>query len=79
MINIFRQRLREYADGGHLKPTTLFCTFHINTLYTILPQQRSIDILVEFLQNFNIPHVQGIDVATIRELARIVIEENAFV
>ena len=73
------KRLRKYADDGHLKPTTLFCTFDINNLYTMLPQQQSLDILVEFLQNFNIPHVQGIDIATIRELARIVIEENVFV
>ena len=79
MINIFRQRLREYADDGHLKPTNRFCTFNINTFYTILPQQRSIDILVEFLQNFDIPHVQRIDIATIRDLARIVSEANAFV
>ena len=73
------QRLHKYAANGHLKPTTLFCTFDINNLYTMLPQQQSLDIVVEFLQTYEKPHVKGIDVATIRELARIVIEENVFV
>ncbi|CAF2135259.1 unnamed protein product, partial [Rotaria magnacalcarata] len=45
----------------------------------MLPQQQSLDILVEFLQTHEKLHVQGMDIATIRELARIVIEENAFV
>ncbi|CAF2831392.1 unnamed protein product [Rotaria sp. Silwood2] len=73
------KRLRQYANYGHLKPTTLFCTFDINNLYTMLPQQQSLDILVEFLQTFQKSHVQGMDLPTIRELARIVIEENVFV
>ncbi|CAF1497015.1 unnamed protein product, partial [Rotaria magnacalcarata] len=73
------KRLRQYANDGHLRPTTLFCTFDINNLYTMLPQQQSLDILVEFLQTHEKLHVQGMDIATIRELARIVIEENAFV
>ncbi|CAF1427583.1 unnamed protein product [Rotaria sordida] len=73
------KRLRQYANDGHLKPTTLFCTFDINNLYTMLPQQESLDILVEFLQTFEKSHVQGIDLATLRELGRIVIEENVFV
>ncbi|CAF1495611.1 unnamed protein product [Rotaria magnacalcarata] len=73
------KRLRQYANDGHLRPTTLFCTFDINNLYTMLPQQQSLDILVEFLQTHDKHRVQGMDIATIRELARIVIEENAFV
>ncbi|CAF1496417.1 unnamed protein product, partial [Adineta steineri] len=73
------KQLQKYANDGHLKPTTLFCTFDINNLYTMLPQQQSLDILQEFLQTYKISHVRGIDIATIRELARIVIEENVFV
>ena len=73
------ERLRKYAKDGHLKPTTLFVTFDINNLYTMLPQTESLDILVEFLTHFNKPRVCGIDVDTIRQLAKIVIEENVFV
>jgi hypothetical protein len=73
------KRLRTYANDRHLKPTTLFCTFDINNLYTMLPQQQSLNILTEFLETFKKPNVKGIDPATIRELARIVIEENVFV
>jgi hypothetical protein len=73
------KRLRTYADDRYLTPTTLFCTFDINNLYTMLPQQQSLDILTEFLETFKKPNVKGIDPATIRELARIVIEENVFV
>lgn len=73
------KRLQQYVNDGHLQPTTLFCTFDINNLYTMLPQQESLDILVEFLQTYDIPHVRGIDTGTIRELARIVIEENVFI
>ncbi|CAF1526152.1 unnamed protein product, partial [Adineta ricciae] len=73
------QRLQQYANDGHLKPTTLFCTFDINNLYTMLPQQKSLDILVEFLQTYEITHVRRMDTETIRELARIVIEENVFI
>jgi hypothetical protein len=29
----FIKRLQEYANDGHLKPTTLFCNFDINNLY----------------------------------------------
>ena len=29
------KRLRQYTNDGHLKPTTLFCTFDINNLYTM--------------------------------------------
>ncbi|CAF1200198.1 unnamed protein product [Rotaria sp. Silwood1] len=73
------KRLRQYVNDGHLKSTTLFCTFDINNLYTMLPQQQSLDILVEFFQTFQISNIHSIDHQTIRELARIVIEENVFV
>src|SRR5262249_5456984 len=48
-------------------------------LYTMLPQKESLDILVEFLQTYGKSHVRGMDTTTIRELARIVLEENVFV
>lgn len=73
------KRLHQYAIDGHLNSNTLFCTFDINNLYTMLPQEDSLKILEEFLETYNKQHVQGIDIATLRELARIVIEENVFI
>ena len=45
----------------------------------MLPQEESLNILVEFLLTSNKRYLQGIDIATLRELARIVLEENVFV
>ena len=45
----------------------------------MLPQKEALDILEEFLPKYGKRHVKGIDIATIREIARIVIEENVFV
>jgi hypothetical protein len=72
-------RLQKYAADGHLKPSTLFCTFDINNLYTMLPQEESLQILAEFLHTYGYTKVKGIHVDTILQLARIVLEENAFV
>ncbi|CAF4037365.1 unnamed protein product [Rotaria sp. Silwood2] len=33
-----------------LKTTTYLCTFDITDIYTVLPQEESLDILTEFLQ-----------------------------
>ncbi|CAF4174552.1 unnamed protein product, partial [Rotaria sordida] len=62
-----------------LKPTTLFCTFDIRNLCTMLPQDEALDILVEFLQFYGYTKVKGINLETIRELAAIVLKENVFV
>ena len=72
------QRLESYASSGRLKSTTGFCTFDITDLYTMLPQEESLDVLVEFLVRFGYNKVNGIPIDAIRKLARIVIEENVF-
>ncbi|CAF4605968.1 unnamed protein product, partial [Rotaria socialis] len=41
--------LSKYNKKGLLKPTTLFCTFDIWNLYTMLPQEETLDILMKFL------------------------------
>jgi hypothetical protein len=33
------------AESGPLKPTTYLCTLDIRDLYTMLPQEESLDIL----------------------------------
>ena len=44
------RQVEQYAHNGYLQPTTLFCTFDITNLYTMLPQDESLKILEEFLQ-----------------------------
>jgi len=71
--------LLNYTNKGLLKPTTLFCTFDIHNLYTMLPQDEALNILVEFLHAHGYRKVKGIPLDTIRKLASIVIKENVFV
>ncbi|CAF3028976.1 unnamed protein product, partial [Rotaria sp. Silwood2] len=73
------ERLHKYIRKGLFKSSTLFCTFDIHNLYTMLPQKESIKILGEFLEVHGYTKVKGIDVTTIKELATIVLQENAFV
>ncbi|CAF1456373.1 unnamed protein product [Adineta steineri] len=62
-----------------MKPSTLFCTFDIRNFYTMLPQEEALNILVEFLHTHGYTKVKGIPLDSIRELASIVLKENAFV
>ncbi|CAM2725150.1 unnamed protein product [Rotaria socialis] len=48
-------------------------------LYTMLPQEESLDILIEFLLQYDYQKVQNIPIDIIRKLAIIVIKENVFV
>ena len=45
----FIRRLELYVRLGLLKPSTHLCTCDITNLYTMLPQEESLDILTEFL------------------------------
>ena len=63
---------------GLLKSSTLFCTFDIRNLYTMLPQEEALNILDEFLRVHHYTKVKGIDLNTIKELASIVLSENVF-
>ena len=72
-------RLEQYTSDGHLSTTTFFCTFDITDLYTMLPQEESLDILTRFLVQHGYNKVKGIPLDAIRKLARIVITENAFI
>ena len=71
-------RLQTYVEHGHLTPSTLFCTFDITDLYTMLPQQESLTILCEFLAEHGYTKNGGMSIDTIRKLASLVITENAF-
>ena len=73
------RRLDIYVEQDCLKPTTQFCTFDITDLYTMLPQEESLDILTEFLLEHGYHKVKGVPIDAIRKLARIVLTENVFV
>ena len=75
------KELDSYASlqKGFFKSSTLFCTFDARNLYTMLPQDEALDILVEFLHVHGYTKIKGIDLETIRELAAIVLQENIFV
>ena len=73
------QRLEQYTADGYLKSSTLFCTFDIIDLYTMLPQEESLDILTQFLIEHGYRKVKGIPIDAIRKLARLVLTENAFI
>ena len=46
------RRLHTYTYKGYLQSTTSFCTFDITDLYTMLPQEESLNILMEFLSYY---------------------------
>lgn len=73
------QDLQRYQQLHRLKLATLFCTFDIHNLYTMLPQEESLNILVEFLHTHSYRKVKGVPLDTIMKLASIVIKENVFV
>ncbi|CAF4823372.1 unnamed protein product, partial [Rotaria sp. Silwood2] len=64
---------------GYFNSSTLFITFDITNLYTMLPQEESLTILAEFLRVHHCEKVNGVSIETIIELARIVLQANVFV
>ena len=65
------RRFLTYAANGHLKPTSHLCTFDITDLYTMLPQEQSLDVLTEFLLQHGYRKVKGIPIDAIRKLDRL--------
>ncbi len=54
------RRLETYVENSCLKPTTHFCTFDITDLYTMLPQEESLNLLTEFLLQHGYHKVKGV-------------------
>jgi hypothetical protein len=73
------RRLETYVENGYLKSTIYLCTFDITDLYTMLPQEESINVLTEFLTHYGYHKVKGVPIDAIRKSARIVLTENVFV
>ena len=75
----FIRGITDYVKKGLLKPSTLFCTIDIRNLFTMLPQEEALKILVQFLDESGYKKVDKIHSTTIKQLASIVLEENVFV
>ena len=73
------RRLETYVENDYLKAATQFCTFDITDLYTMLPQEESLNVLTEFLVQHGYHKVKGVPLDAIRKLARIVITENVLI
>ncbi|CAF1166814.1 unnamed protein product [Adineta ricciae] len=69
--------LRPIVSSMHM-PTTYLCTFDITNLYTMLPQEESLDILTEFLLEHGYTKANAVPIDAIRKLARLVLTENVF-
>ncbi|CAF3989633.1 unnamed protein product [Rotaria sordida] len=52
-------RLQKYIQKGYFNASTLFITFDITNLYTMLPQEESLAILAEFLRVHNCERVNA--------------------
>ncbi|CAF1418091.1 unnamed protein product [Adineta steineri] len=77
--NSLLRQLEQYDGNGYLQSTTLFCTFDITNLYTMLPQNESLDSLEKFLHHYTLEKdLQGISIKVIRQLAETVLKETAF-
>ena len=71
-------RLDVYVANGYLKSTTYFCTFDVTDLNTMLLQEESLNILIEFLVKHGYNTVEGIPIDAIQQLDRIVLTKNVF-
>ena len=71
--------VERYAERHLLKPTTLFATFHVNDVCTLLPHEETTELLDRFLnENTSNGHVQGLSIPTIIELVRVVLKNQVF-
>ena len=78
-IHLVRQ-LENYRDSDRLLPTTLFVTFDVTNLYTMIPRDGAIFALQKFLhQHAENRRINGMTIDTITRLARLVLDTNCFV
>jgi hypothetical protein len=75
----FVRQLEHYRDQGRLSSTTLFITFDVTDLYTMIPRDGTLAALGRFLArtavNGKISHMS---LDTIMRMARLVLHTNCF-
>ncbi|CAF4437403.1 unnamed protein product, partial [Rotaria magnacalcarata] len=76
----FVRQIENYRNSGRLLPTTLFVTFDITNLYTMIPRHGAIAALQKFLsKHADNRRIHGMTIDTITRLARLVLDTNCFV
>ena len=77
-IDVVR-RLEEYQQQGYLTSTTLFLTFDVTDLYTMIPRDGAITALTRFCEKYSTDRKIGnLNIDTIVRLARVVLDTNSF-
>jgi hypothetical protein len=78
-IDLVRQ-LKQYTNSGRLSSTTVFVTFDVTDLYTMIPRNGALEALGRFLCQHSLNGKFGnLSVDTILKLARLVLDTNYFV
>jgi len=77
----FVRQLEFYRNCNRLLPSTLFVTFDVTDLYTMIPRDGALLTLNEFLcQHATTPgRINGMTIDTIMRMARLVLDTNYFV
>ena len=71
--------MESYRDSGRLLPTTLFITFDVSNLYTMISHDGAIIALQKFLsKHVENRRIHGMTIDTITRLARLVLDTNCF-
>ncbi|CAF1421772.1 unnamed protein product [Rotaria sordida] len=77
-IDLIRQ-LKKYQEKGYLTSTTLFVTFDVTDLYTMIPHDGAIAALRRFCQKYSINgKIGNLKIDTIIKLASVVLDTNTF-
>ncbi|CAF4145889.1 unnamed protein product [Rotaria sordida] len=74
------QALEKYVANGYLKPTTLFITFDVENLYTMIPRQGALEVLLQFLErNLRNNKIGTLRIDDVMRMSRFVLDTNIFV
>ena len=73
------RKIETYRNSGRLLPTTLFVTFDVSNLYTMIPRDGAIVALQSFLyEHTENRRIYGMTIDTITRLVRLVLDTNCF-
>ena len=71
--------LEKYASEGRLSPTTLFVTFDVTDLYTMIPRQGALEAMMRFLvKHLHHGRIGTLSINDIMRMARLVLDTNYF-
>ncbi|CAF1417958.1 unnamed protein product [Rotaria sordida] len=75
----FDSKIKHYTEKGYLTSTTLFVTFDMADLYTMIPRDDTIAALRRFCQKYSVNgKIGNLKIDTIIKLAPVVLDTNTF-